>query len=447
MKKGIMTQEMTANLTTSDAALRQRTMHLSVVEAMLAMVMIGLTQNYYVPYLNDLGASKLAIGIGFGSYLLAGGLIQIWAPAARRILGSYKKILILNTTAQALFLIPFAVVGHLFPRYAIPASIVVMFFSAAAGGICASAWADWMSSIVARKRRGAYFGFRTSMGTLSQLAASSVAGIILDRARDILFVYMIIWFVAIVGRLSATCLLFFHYEPAELGAHQPRQISLMDFVRQMHTHSYGRFIFANSVMYLGAYFSSPFFALHMLNDLKFSYFEYSCIQLIAPLATIFSLRLWGRVSDRLGNVMPMRLGATIIMLLPVGWLVSGNFWYLLCLNILAGIAWGGYQLLTFNYSIGELPSGQRLAYISYMNAISAVFFFAGSALGGWIGPMLPAITLYQLHSIFVFSTILRLPAALLFQSLPTDEPAGTRMTAVEKFFFQPRRFIQGRFPR
>jgi MFS family permease len=134
-------------------------------------------------------------------------------------------------------------------------------------------------------------------------------------------------------------------------------------------------------------------------------------------------------------VIPMRLTVVIILLLPACWLIHGNFWYLLGLNILAGLGWGGFQLLTFNYSIGELPSGQRLAYISYMNAIASLFFFAGSVLGGWLGPMLPKITAFQFHSIFLFSSILRVPAFLMFRKLPVDKPAGTKLTSLEKFFF------------
>jgi hypothetical protein len=51
----------------ADRDQRQRTMRLSVVEGMLAMVAIGLMQNFYVPYLNDMGGSKFAVGVGFGS--------------------------------------------------------------------------------------------------------------------------------------------------------------------------------------------------------------------------------------------------------------------------------------------------------------------------------------------------------------------------------------------
>jgi MFS family permease len=421
---------------------RQATMRMSVAEGMLAMVTIGLIQTFYVPYLNDLGASKFAIGIGFGTYLLAIGLIQVWAPQMLVWARTYKKLVILGTVIQALFLIPFAMGAHLFVHYAIWFSILMMILASIGQGISAGAWADWMSYIVPRRIRGSYFGTRTSLMTLTQFLASVAAGLMLDHFNDVILVFMFIWLVASAARWAATGLFFWHYEPVEIHARPAGHISFADFIGRLHTHSYGRFVLAYSITYFGAYFASPFFALHMLNDLKFTYFQYSCIQLIMPLATVLSLGMWGRFSDRLGNIIPMRLSTIVILLLPACWLVSGNFWYLLGLNILAGIGWGGFQLLTFNYSIGELPSGQRLAYISYMNAIASIFFFAGSALGGWLGPMLPQFTAFQFHSIFLFSTVLRLPAVLIFRRLPVDKPAETKLTALEKFFFEPYRLFE-----
>jgi MFS family permease len=420
---------------------RQATMRLSVAEGMLAMVTIGLIQTFYVPYLNDLGASKFAIGIGFGTYLLAIGLIQVWAPQMLVWAKTYKKLVILGTAIQALFLIPFAVGGRLFGHHAIWLSILIMALASLGQGISTGAWADWMSYIVPRRIRGTYFGARTSLITLSQFLASVAAGLMLDHTGDVIFVFMFIWLTASAARWISTGLLVWHYEPPQIHARPITHISFTDFIGQIYTHSYGRFILAYSITYFGAYFASPFFALHMLNNLKFTYFQYSCIQLIMPLTTVLSLGMWGRISDRLGNIIPMRLATVVILLLPACWLVSANFWFLMGLNVVAGIAWGGFQLLTFNYSIGELPSGQRLAYISYMNAIASIFFFAGSALGGWLGPMLPQFTAFQFHSIFLFSTVLRLPAVLIFRILPVDKPAETKLTAMEKFFFEPYRLL------
>lgn len=407
------------------------------------MVTIGLIQTFYVPYLNDLGASKLAIGIGFGTYLLAIGLIQIWVPQLLALAKTYKNLVVFGTAIQSLFLIPFAFGPHLFGHYVIWLTILTMILSSLGSGLSAGAWSDWMSYIVPRKIRGSYFGTRSSLVTLSQFLASVAAGIMLDHAGDVIIVFMFIWLTASAARWATTGLLFRHYEPVEIHARPASQISFADFIGRLHTHSYGRFVLAYSVTYFGAYFASPFFALHMLNDLHFTYFQYSCIQLIVPLASVLSLRMWGRFSDRLGNIVPMRLAAIIILLLPACWLVSGNFWFLMALNIMAGIGWGGFQLLSFNYSIGELPSGQRLAYISYMNAIASLFFFAGSVLGGWLGPMLPQITAsaYQYHSIFLFSSIIRLPAFLMFRKLPVDKPSETKLSSLEKFFFEPYRIF------
>jgi MFS family permease len=420
---------------------RQNTMKLSVYEGMLAMITIGLIQTFYVPYLNDLGASKFAIGIGFGTYLLGIGLIQVWAPQMLRWAGNYKRLVIIGTSLQAVFLVPFALVGRYLSDHAIWFSITLMILASAGQGISAGAWADWMSYIVPRKIRGFYFGMRTSLMTLTQFLASVATGLLLDHYTDVILVFMFIWLATAAARVAATGLLFAQYEPPEIHARPQAHISFADFLARLHTHSYGRFVLAYSVTYFGAYFASSFFALYMLNDLHFTYVQYSCIQLIVPLATVLSLGMWGRISDRLGNVIPMRLAVLVILVLPACWLINKNFWYLLGLNVFAGISWGGFQLLTFNYSIGELPSGQRFAYISYMNAIASIFFFAGSALGGWLGPMLPQITAFQFHSIFLFSSLLRIPAFLMFRKLPPDKPSETKLNSLEKFFFEPDRFF------
>jgi MFS family permease len=443
-------QHITTTLDSSsypDAADRKRTMRLSIFEGIIALVMFGLIQNYYIPYLNALTASKLAIGIGFGTHLLTQGLVQIWSPALLRLFGKYKSFVVVSTLLQGLLLIPFGLVYYWCTDNVIWPSILLMASASIAGGSTVGVWADWMSHIVPRRIRGRYFSFRTALQTLSQLTASLAAAYFLDQTQNVIGVFTWIWIVAGVSRIISGFLFCWHYDPPEIYERPPVQVRFRDFVAQLHTHSYGKFILAYSLLFFGAYFSAPFFTLHMLNDLHFNYIQYGCVQLIAPVATILSLHFWGKICDRLGYVMPMRLTATVILMLPLGWLISGNFWYLLGLNVVGGLAWGGFTLTSFNYSIGELPSGKRLAYISYMNAIAAVFYFAGSALGGWIGPMLPAFTIFQMHSIFAFSALLRLPAVLIFQTLPTDEPAGTRMSAVEKFFFNPRRFISGRFTR
>jgi hypothetical protein len=94
-----------------------------------------------------------------------------------------------------------------------------------------------------------------------------------------------------------------------------------------------------------------------------------------------------------------------------------------------------------------LPRPSRLSGLSYLNFISSIFIFLGTTLGGWIGPSLPAFSRSQLHSIFLFSTLLRIIPVLLFQMLPEDTSPQTRMSTVERFFFDPQLTLRSGFDR
>lgn len=85
--------------------------------------------------------------------------------------------------------------------------------------------------------------------------------------------------------------------------------------------------------------------------------------------------------------------------------------------------------------------------MSYLNFFSSIFIFLGTTLGGWLGPALPRFTDSQLHSIFLFSSLLRIFPVLLFQALPEDTPPRTKLNAIERFFFNPQLTFRSGFDR
>ena len=70
---------------------RLRTMRLSLIEGAIAMVMVAMTQAFYVPYFNAMGASTLQIGLAVSLPALAASLIQIYTPTALQKAGSRKR--------------------------------------------------------------------------------------------------------------------------------------------------------------------------------------------------------------------------------------------------------------------------------------------------------------------------------------------------------------------
>ena len=88
-------------------------MRVSVIEGAIAFAMVGLTDAFYIPYLNAMGASHLQIGLGASLPVLMAGLIQLISPIALQKSGSRRKLIIFATVSQALAFIPFALVWHL----------------------------------------------------------------------------------------------------------------------------------------------------------------------------------------------------------------------------------------------------------------------------------------------------------------------------------------------
>lgn len=437
-----------ANGRTHDRKLRLQTMRLSVMEGLLAMVAIGLQQTFYVPFLNALGATKFQVGIGAGLPALMTGLIQLRVPYWIQHPKHYKPVMFWSTFLHGLSFLPLALIIWLKSPASVWSAMAFMAVSAAAMGFGAGIWADWMGHIVPRRRRGKYFGNRNRLLTLSQLTASVLAGFLLDTAPGkILLIFALIWTLGGLARMSSSFMFFRHHQPQSL-TQEGRQVgSFRDFCGQLLSSSFGNFALAYSLIHLAANFSGPFFTLYMLNEMKLSYIRYTCLSQMPTLMTLVSMPLWGRICDRIGYVRPMRLQVTVVLGLPLVWIITRNYWILMGVQVLAGLTWGGLTLTSFNYTINTLAHQSRLSGLSYLNFFSAVFIFLGTTLGGWIGPMLPSFTNSQLHSIFLFSSLLRIIPVILFQMLPEDTSPMTRMSTMERFFFDPQLTLRAGFDR
>jgi len=412
-------------------------MRVSIIEGAFAFVMIGLSEAFYIPYLNALGASHLQIGLGASLPVLMAGLIQLISPIALQKSGSRRKLIIFATVGQALAFIPFALVWHLDHYLQVSSAIAAFAVSATFGNFGASAWADWMGVIVPRKKRGRYFATRNRLLSVVQISIAVLGGYLLDRAiGKVLVMFTAIWFVCAFARLAASAFFYLHYEPPVTRHSSGEHVSFLDFLKNLHATRFGIFTVATSLLSLGVYISGPFFAVHMLNNLKLSYILYTILMVTPIVSTIATLGLWGHIIDRFGSVPVLRLSAIIVCILPLPWVVTTSYTLLLITQIVAGFSWSGFNLAMFTFYIGSLKPHERATHIAYFNTINFLCIFVGATLGGFIIPYLPQVAQWQLQSIFVFSSLVRIGPAVLFQLVRHEKYAGA-MNTFERFFFDP----------
>ncbi len=417
--------------------LRLRTMRASIVEGAFAFVMIGLSEAFYIPYLNALGASHLQIGMGASLPALMSGLIQLISPAALHKSGSRRRLIVLTVVGQALAFVPLALAWHLAPVLQVWSAIAAFVVSATFGSLGASAWADWMGAVVPRRRHGRYFATRNRLLGIVQISIAVLGGYLLDQAiGKVMIMFTAIWFACTFARLVSAALFYLHYEPPVVRHPSGEHVSFLDFLRDLHATRFGIFTVATSLLSLGVNISGPFFAVHMLNNLKLSYIAYTILIVMPIASTIATIGLWGHIIDRFGSVPAIRLSAIIVCLLPLPWVVTTSYTLLLITQIVAGFSWSGFNLATFTFYIGSLKPHERISHIAYFNTINFLCIFVGATLGGFIIPYLPQVAQWQLQSIFVFSSLVRIGPAVLFQLIRHEKYKGA-MNTFERFFFDP----------
>lgn len=422
-----------------DRRKRQKTLRLVVIEGVFSMIAIGLQQTFYIPFLNAMGATKLQIGLGAGTPAFVTAMSQFIVPALLRRSKGYKKLVLISIFSHAASYLPFVLIALLYGKWSVWLTIAALGVNAAAMGIGSSTWSDWMSYLVPRRRRGAYFAMRNRILTLVQLGACLLAGHFLDTfAGKTLLVFSLIWSVGFLTRFIGSWVMASQYEPPQLRQPKPEKGQFLDFVRRLHTHAFGRFTLAFSLLNFAANISGPFFAVYMINDLKLSYLKYTILTSIPSVMIVVTMSFWGKLCDRIGYVIPMRLFATTVSGLPLIWIITPHYWHLVLVQMVAGMAWGGMTMASFNYTLDAIGPLNRIRSISYLNVINYMAICLGSVTGGLLGPILPQFSTSQIHSIFLFSVILRFFPMLLFQTLPEDVPKHAKMSAMERFFFDPR---------
>ena len=168
--------------------------------------------------------------------------------------------------------------------------------------------------------------------------------------------------------------------------------------------------------------ASPFFTVYMLRDLEFSYAEFMMNTGMAVLAQFLTLNQWGRISDEFGNRRILTTAGLLVPVMPLLWLFSGNFWYLLVVQAVSGVTWAGFTLSASNFLYDLIPADKRATYLAAHHVFANVGVFCGAMLGGFLGVVLPqeitvfgldAIWVSALSGVFVVSTVARLAVVLI----------------------------------
>lgn len=409
----------------SDDAQAQRSLKRAVREGSAYSVMAGAGETYFSAYALLLKATTSQIAFLAAVPSLLGSFLQLISAWMGHKARARKPFIVAGVLVQALMWLPMIWLPYLFPAHAMTIFTACVIVYYAAANFASPGWNSWLGDLVPENERGRYFGNRSRYMNMANFLALAGAGLILhywQTQAQARIGFSIVFFVAMCARLYGAYQVRKMWEPA------PHPVD--EQVRSVRGILYGlkrtpflRFSCFQAAMNLSAGIAGPFFAVYMLRDLGFTYLEFMMSTAIVVLAQFATLNMWGRIGDKFGNRVILAATGVIVSLLPLLWLFSTQFWFIVAIQVAGGLSWAGFNLSASNFVYDTVPPARRSVYSAIHNTLGAVAMFIGAALGGYLGSHLPAHTVLfgvniefasGLCWLFLLSTVARLLTTMWF---------------------------------
>ncbi len=387
-------------------------------------VMVGIGESYLPAFALALGHGDVTAGLVATVPMLAGALLQLASPAAVGILDSHRRWIVLCAALQAVCFAPLiiAALSH-------EMDLVLLYLVASMywglGMSTGPAWTTWASSLVPKRLRPAFFANRARASQLALVLSLVGGGMILQlgKGRGAEFeAYAVIFAVALCARGVSASFLYSQREPHSLEVGET-SISPAVISKHVRTRGHGRLLFFLLTFQMGVSVASPYFTPYMLAELELSYLEFTVLMAAVFGARVLSLPAIGRYVRRVGTKKVLWRAGLAISTLPIQWLISDHFAWLLVLQLLSGVAWAAFELASLLSFFERIPPHGQTSVLTLYNLASATAIVLGSAAGAGLlrffgeGPA-------GFAAIFVVSTLSRAAMLVFLRRVPDFEDPG-----------------------
>lgn len=364
----------------------------------------------------------------------------------------------------------------LMPREAaLPAVLLVFFLITSALAVSANMWTGWIAEMVPRRVRGRFFARRNSVLLGFGLVVSFGFGIWLDAYSEpsagpalLLAGWLrtgpeglpraLMTTFSTAGVLGLLGLLVLRRQPERREPGNGENLGAT-VLEPLKDKNFRRLCLFGAWWMMAVGVGAPFWQPFMIQVLGMGLFEMLFYATVSTVGAVFTLRYWGRLIDRFGNLFSMKAAILLSTLTPLVWLFvhRGNRWLLLFEALISGSMWGCVGVVTANLVLSVSPRGREQIYSGLYSAVCGLSMIITMLASGWFMPpplRLGGISLHPMQVLFLATALARISAEIPLALVKEPEiPAGAgvlrRLLVWSKVrFLTPRVFIgEGRGPR
>lgn len=417
---------------TLDEQQTQRALRMSIFDGALATMMGSLAGGIFLVgfALNVLNATPVQVGI-LAALPVSANLAQLLGSVFIEMFGHRRWLCIIAVTAGRLMWLPVMLLPlAMFDPWGdlrVWILVAMVGLSCLLGALAGVAWLEWMSDVIPANIRGAYLGRRNMVCAGSGMVVVLGGGAFLNRWEQLFgkqdpWGYIILFGVGLVLGLVASWFLFRVPDPKTNGATERPAFRWSSLAKPFRDGN-----FLSLVGYVGAFMfvsqmAGPFYAVYMIENLGVDFATLTWLVTFATLASLFMLRIWGPISDQMGNKPVLIVAGVAHALIPLVWVIAqpaNYYWPLVLAHVLSGIFYCALTLAHVNILIKLAPNPGRSIYIAVFNAAIGLAVAIAPIIGGWLLAAFNGLTwqagsfqLSGLHVLFLLSGGLQLVVLL-----------------------------------
>jgi len=370
-----------------------RSLKASIQDGVSHAVMMGAGETYLGPFGIFLRATTLQVGVLATLPQLFGAVMQLVGARAMPRFRSRRAVILTGVLFQGVLWIPLALLPFIFGRTSLSVVLLIglVVLYRGANGVVVPVWNSLIGDLVPPEIRGRFFGNRNRLTGMSTFIALLLAGLILhvfERLDLVAAGYLIIFGAAFIARLNSARWLA-RYDDPEIRILPNDWFTFRQFLKRSPHSNFAKFVFFIGAINLGVSFASPYFALYMLRDLKFTYVEFMAVTAMSTVTQFLAFRYWGELSDRFGNKKILNVCGWGVAVVPMLWLAPPYIGWLFLVQIYAGFVWAGFNLAAANFIFDAVTPPKRALCVAYQGLVNGVCVFTGSIAGGYVATILP----------------------------------------------------------
>ncbi|MDP3986650.1 MAG: MFS transporter [Nanoarchaeota archaeon] len=415
-------------------SLRHRARRLSIKEGIFASAKGSFGDYYVSPFAIAINSSSSIIAMFSAISGLVGPITQLFSS---KLIGRYsrKSIILRSVLLESLIWLPMILIAFLFYK-GILASTLPLFLLLTyslyiiLANIGGPAWFSWMGDIVDEDKRGMWFSKRNLITGFTSITLALAASFFLDYFKNrnwTLFGFMTLFTLAFLARITTRSIIKKQYEP-KIRIKKGDYFSFYSFIIKAPQTNFGRFSIFRALFSFTGSISAPLLAVYLLRNLGFDYKTYMVIILAGSALSLLVIEIWGKIADRFGNYIVLKMTAIPIAILPILWIISPSPIYLIAVpSIISGVAWAGFGLSSGNFIYDNVSPQKRGLAVSYYNMLNGLGIFLGAGLGAILIKVINTSTIQPIFVIFIIGAISRI-LVVLFGIIKIKE-----IRAVESF--------------